>query len=123
MPCSCKPQATNHHHWTLVAYPSQPRGQLDLPEHQHASMLPECQGQLSGSAMEDDGLGPGDMTYAMFIPPEWEEQYIGATDTPSQWLAQEAQKAEESQPLEDMVPVQYCNFVLHLAPLGMGKAR
>src|SRR5260221_10278713 len=53
---------------------------------------------------------PGDVIYAAFIPPEWEEQYIGATDTPSQWLAQEAQKAEESQPLEDMVPVQYHNF-------------
>ncbi len=50
------------------------------------------------------------MIYATFTPPEWEEQYIGATDTPSQQLAQEAQKAEESQPLEDMVLVQYCNF-------------
>ena len=47
--------------------------------------------------MEDDVLEPGDVIYAVFIPPEWEEQYIGATDTPSQWLAQEAQKAEESQ--------------------------
>ena len=60
--------------------------------------------------MEDDGLEPRDAIYAMFIPPEWEEHYIGAMDTPSQWLAQEAQKAEESQPLEDMVPVQYHNF-------------
>ncbi len=50
------------------------------------------------------------MIYAVFIPPEWEEQYIGAMNTPSQWLAQEAQKAEESQPLEDMVPVQYHDF-------------
>jgi len=48
--------------------------------------------------------------YAAFIPPKWEEQYIGAMDTPSQQLAQEAQKAEESQPLKDMVPVQYCDF-------------
>src|SRR5258708_33057802 len=55
---------------------------------------PECQGQLSGSAMEDDGLEPGDTIYAAFIPPEWEEHYIGATDTPSQWLAQEAQRAD-----------------------------
>ncbi len=46
----------------------------------------------------------------MFIPPEWEEHYIGAMDTPSQQLALEAQKAEESQPLEDMVLVQYCDF-------------
>src|SRR6266436_3430080 len=30
--------------------------------------------------------------------------------TPSQWLAQEAQKAEESQPLKDMVLAQYCDF-------------
>src|SRR5258707_9838444 len=60
--------------------------------------------------MEDDGLEPGDTIYAAFIPPEWEEQYIGAMDTPSQQLAQEAQKAEESQPLKDMVLVQYCDF-------------
>src|SRR5258708_34870554 len=60
--------------------------------------------------MEDDGLDPGDTIYATFIPPEWEEQYIGEMDTPSQWLAQEAQKAEESQPLEDMVLVQYQDF-------------
>src|SRR5258708_23429819 len=60
--------------------------------------------------MEDDGLEPRDAIYATFIPPEWEEHYIGAMDTPSQQLAHEAQKAEESQPLEDMVLVQYCNF-------------
>src|SRR5258708_29291290 len=60
--------------------------------------------------MEDDGLEPRDAIYTMFIPPEWEEHYIGEMDTPSQWLAQEAQEAEESQPLEDMVPVQYHNF-------------
>src|SRR5258707_14857116 len=46
----------------------------------------------------------------MFIPPEWAEHYIRATDTPSQQLAQEAQKAEESQPPENMVPAQYHNF-------------
>ena len=44
---------------------------------------------------EDDGLEPGDAVYAMFIPPEWAEHHIRAMDTPSQWLAQEAQKAEE----------------------------
>src|SRR6266404_4046580 len=66
--------------------------------------------QSSRSATEDNELEPGDAIYATFIPPEWEEQYIGAMDTPSQQLAQEAQKAEESQPLEDMVPVQYCDF-------------
>src|SRR5258708_24928134 len=60
--------------------------------------------------MEDNGLEPRDTIYTAFIPPEWEEQYIGAMDTPSQQLAQEAQKAEESQPLEDMVLVQYCDF-------------
>jgi len=60
--------------------------------------------------MEDNGLEPRDTIYTTFIPPEWEEQYIGAMDTPSQQLAQEAQKAEESQPLEDMVLVQYCDF-------------
>ncbi len=46
----------------------------------------------------------------MFIPPEWAEHYIRAMDTPLQWLAQEAQKAEESQPLENMVPAQYHDF-------------
>src|SRR5258707_4621815 len=46
----------------------------------------------------------------MFIPPEWAEHHIRATGTPSQQLAQEAQKAEVSQPLEDMVPAQYHNF-------------
>ncbi len=46
--------------------------------------------------MEDNGLEPRDAIYAAFIPPEWEEHYIGATDTPLQWLAQEAQKVEES---------------------------
>ncbi len=45
---------------------------------------------------EDDRLEPGDVIYATFIPPEWVEHYIRAMDTPSQQLAQEAQKAEES---------------------------
>src|SRR5258708_941531 len=71
---------------------------------------PECQGQPSRSAMEDNELEPRDTIYATFIPPEWEEQYIGAMDTPSQQLAQEAQKAEESQPLKEMLLVQYCDF-------------
>src|SRR5258708_7485194 len=60
--------------------------------------------------MEDDELEPRDVIYAAFIPPKWEEQYIEAMDTPSQQLAQEAQKAEESQPLKDMVLVQYHDF-------------
>src|SRR5258706_4083105 len=42
--------------------------------------------------------------------PEWAEHHIRAMDTPSQQLAQEVQKAEESQPLEDMVPAQYHDF-------------
>src|SRR5258705_13291011 len=46
----------------------------------------------------------------MLIPPERAEHYIRATDPPSQQLAQEAQKAEGSQPLEDMVPAQYHDF-------------
>src|SRR5258708_30075135 len=46
----------------------------------------------------------------MFIPPEWVEHYSRATDPPSQQLAQEAQKAEESRPLKDMVLAQYHNF-------------
>ncbi len=45
---------------------------------------------------EDDGPGPGDAIYTMFIPPEWVEHHIRAMDTPSQWLAQEVQKAEVS---------------------------
>src|SRR5258705_10209963 len=59
---------------------------------------------------EDDRLEPGDAIYTAFIPPEWVEHYIRAMDTPLQWLAQEVQKAEESQPLEDMVPAQYHDF-------------
>ena len=66
---------------------------------------PECQGQSNGGVAEDDGPGPRDAIYAMFIPPEWAEHHIRATNTPSQWLAQEVQKAEVSQPLEDMVLV------------------
>src|SRR5258708_1732852 len=58
----------------------------------------------------NDRLEPRDAVYTTFIPPEWAEHYIRATDTPSQQLAQEAQKAEGSQPLEDMVPAQYHNF-------------
>src|SRR5260221_9533648 len=46
---------------------------------------------------EDDRPEPRDAIYAMFIPPEWAEHHIRATDTPSQQLAQEAQKAEVSQ--------------------------
>src|SRR5258707_813653 len=46
----------------------------------------------------------------VFIPPEWAEHHIRATDTPSQRLAQEVQKAEVSQPLEDMVLAQYHDF-------------
>src|SRR5260370_3450095 len=59
---------------------------------------------------EGDGPEPGDAIYAAFIPPEWAEHHIRATDTPSQWLAQEAQKAEVSRPLKDMVLAQYHNF-------------
>src|SRR5258705_6571543 len=42
--------------------------------------------------------------------PEWAEHHIRAMDTPSQQLAQEVQKAEESQPLENMVPAPYHDF-------------
>jgi len=60
--------------------------------------------------VEDDGVELGDMIYAMFIPPEWEEHNIRVTATPLQQLAQEAQEVKESQPLEDMVPAQYHDF-------------
>ena len=70
----------------------------------------ECQGQSNGGMVEDDRLEPGDAIYAAFIPPEWAEHYIRAMDTPSQQLAQEAQKAEESRPLQDMVLAQYHDF-------------
>ena len=43
-----------------------------------------------------NGPEPGDAIYAAFIPPEWVEHHIRAMDTPLQWLAQEAQKAEVS---------------------------
>src|SRR5258705_1574478 len=71
---------------------------------------PECQGQSNGGVAEDDRLEPRDAIYTMFIPPEWAEHYIRATDTPLQWLAQEVQKAEGSQPLKNMVLAQYHNF-------------
>src|SRR5258708_14631972 len=59
---------------------------------------------------EDNRPEPRDAIYTVFIPPEWAEHHIRATDTPSQQLAQEAQKAEVSQPLEDVVLAQYHNF-------------
>ncbi len=59
---------------------------------------------------EDDRPEPRDAIYAAFIPPEWVEHHIRAMDTLSQWLAQEVQKAEGSQPLKDMVPAQYHDF-------------
>src|SRR5260370_26955816 len=59
---------------------------------------------------EDNRLEPRDAIYTVFIPPEWAEHHIRAMDTPSQWLAQEVQKAEVSHPLEDMVLAQYHNF-------------
>src|SRR5260370_12563395 len=60
--------------------------------------------------VDDDVPEPGDAIYATFIAAEWVEHHIRAMDTASQWLAQEAQKAEVSQPLEDMVPAQYHDF-------------
>src|SRR5258708_11385178 len=59
-----------------------------------------CRGRSNGGVVEDDGPEPRDAIYAVFIPPEWAEHHIRATDTPSQQLAQEAQKAEVSWPLE-----------------------
>src|SRR5258705_9652337 len=81
---------------------------------------PECQGRSNGGMAEDNGPEPGDVIYAAFIPPEWAEHHIRATDTPSQWLAQEAQKAEVSQPLEDMVLAQYHDFRDVFSKEGMG---
>src|SRR6266436_7438435 len=57
---------------------------------------PECRGWSNGGMVEDNGPEPRDAIYAMFIPPEWAEHHIRATNTPLQWLAQEAQKAEGS---------------------------
>src|SRR6266436_3622911 len=71
---------------------------------------PECRGQSNGGMAEDNGPEPRDAIYAAFIPPEWAEHHIRAMDTPSQWLAQEVQKAEVSRPLKDMVPAQYHDF-------------
>src|SRR5258707_3999564 len=71
---------------------------------------PECQGWSNGGMVEDDRPEPRDAIYTTFIPPEWGEHHIRAMDTPSQWLAQEVQKAEGSWPLEDMVPTQYHAF-------------
>ncbi len=55
--------------------------------------MPPCQGQPSGGTA-DIRLEPRDVIYAMFIPPEWEQHDIRAMDTPSQWLAQEAQEVK-----------------------------
>src|SRR5258708_26681624 len=71
---------------------------------------PECQGWSNRGVAEDDRPEPRDAIYAVFIPPEWAEHHIRATDTPSQQLAQEAQKAEVSRPLKDMVLAQYHDF-------------
>src|SRR5258707_6048436 len=81
--------------------------------HQSVTMSqcpPECRGQSNGGMVEDDGLEPGDAIYAAFIPPEWAEHYIRAMDTPSQWLAHEAQKAEGTQPPKNVVLAQYHDF-------------
>ena len=72
--------------------------------------MPGCQGQPNGDTVEGNGVEPGDMIYAVFIPPEWEEHIIRAAATPSQWLAQEAQEVREGQPLKDMIPAQYQDF-------------
>src|SRR5260221_1020060 len=71
---------------------------------------PECQGQSNRGVVEDDRPEPGDAIYAVFISPDWAEHHIIATGTPPQQLAQEVQKAEVSQPLEDMVLAQYHNL-------------
>src|SRR5260370_12687908 len=60
--------------------------------------------------VDDDRPESRDVSYPMFIPPEWADHHIRAMDPPSQWLAQGVQKAEGSQPLEDMVPAQYQDF-------------
>src|SRR6266481_1471900 len=81
--------------------------------HQSVTMSqcpPECQGWSNRGVVEDNGPEPRDVIYTMFIPPEWAEHHIRATGTPLQWLAQEAQKAEVSWPLEDMVLAQYHDF-------------
>src|SRR5258708_7098281 len=71
---------------------------------------PECRGRSNRGVAEDDRPEPRDVIYTTFIPPERVEHHIRATGTPLQRLAQEAQKAEVSQPLKDMVPAQYHNF-------------
>src|SRR5260370_9611402 len=65
---------------------------------------PECQGQSNGGMAEDDGPEPRDAIYAVFIPPEWAEHHIRATDTPLHHLPQDVQKAQVRQPLKDMLP-------------------
>src|SRR5258707_14248159 len=60
--------------------------------------------------VEDNGPEPRDAIYTTFIPPEWAEHHIRARGTPSQQLAQEAQKAEVSRPLEDIMLAQYHDF-------------
>src|SRR5258708_36270843 len=65
---------------------------------------PECRGWSNRGMAEDDGPEPRDAIYTTFIPPEWAEHHIRATDTPSHWLAQQTQKAEGSWPPEDSCP-------------------
>src|SRR5258707_379363 len=100
----------DHHHQTFVAYPHNPEVDWACQSVTMSQCPPECQGWSNGGMVEDDGPEPGDAIYAAFIPTESVEHYIRAMDTPSQQLAQEVQKAEESQPPKNMVPAQYHDF-------------
>ena len=77
---------------TLSRCPSECR-RLELPK------LPEA----------ETGLEPGDRLYAVFIPEEWAVEYIHATTTPSQQLAEQVQ-ADTEWTFAEMVPEAYHDF-------------
>ncbi len=70
----------------------------------------ECRGlKLPKPPEAEVDLEPGDRLYGVFIPEEWAAEYIHATTTPSQQLAEQAQ-ADMEQTFVEMVPEAYHDF-------------
>ena len=64
--------------------------------------------------MEDNEPEPRDAIYATFIPPEWVEHHIRATDTPLQRLAQEVQNSKEA--FDELPPWKAWDHAIDLSP-------
>ncbi len=70
----------------------------------------ECRGlKLPKPPEAEVDLEPGDRLYGVFIPEEWAAEYIHATTTPSQQLAEQAQ-ADMEWTFAEMVPEAYHDF-------------